>query len=314
MQKKWYLAGLALCLLLFPGCTTSTATVAAGAEGSTVEGWTGTVVKLPPGNQFGEYFQREDGQRYGIGTTDDSLRELVQTAAYSGQAIRVWGQLHPGVPATDSRYIDVERVDVLAEELVEPRNLSPWASVSASSYLPADQWGQYGPMLAIDGQLETSWVEGVDGPGTGQWLMLSFPSKVQVHSIALDVGYDADADLFLKNNRIKKVTLLFSTGESLSLSFADKRGLQSVPLVRAPGPNIETTFVKLVIDEVYLGSQYNDTCLAEVEVWGRTLPDCGQGISVGRGAPPGKLPIGHRARGSLLAGATLVLLLFDSRL
>ena len=240
---------------------------------SGVDGWKGTVIKLPPGNQFGQYFQREDGQRFGIGTTDDALHELIHAASYSGQAIRVWGELQTGVPATESRYIDVQRVEVLVDEPVEPRSLSPWASVSASSYLPADRWGQYGPLLAIDGLSETSWVEGVAGPGIGEWLTLSFRGKVEVHSVALNVGYDADADLFAKNNRIKKVTLLFSTGESVSLSFADQRGLQSVALARAPGPNIETTFVKLVIDEVYPGSAYDDTCLAEIEVWGRTLAD-----------------------------------------
>ena len=41
------------------------------------------------------------------------------------------------------------------------------------------------------------------------------------------------------------------------------------PLVRAPGPNIETTSVKVVIEEVFAGSTYDDTCLAEVEVWGK---------------------------------------------
>jgi hypothetical protein len=46
--------------------------------------------------------------------------------------------------------------------------------------------------------------------------------------------------------------------------------MQTVPLVRAPGPNIETTTVQVVIDEVFPGTKYDDTCLAEIEVWGRT--------------------------------------------
>jgi hypothetical protein len=47
------------------------------------------------------------------------------------------------------------------------------------------------------------------------------------------------------------------------------QGLQEIPLVRAPGPNIETTYVQVVIDEVYPGTRYDDTCLAEIEVWGK---------------------------------------------
>ena len=84
----------------------------------------------------------------------------------------------------------------------------------------------------------------------------------------MDVGYDRDADIFAKNNRVKKVTLVFSSGEQLELGFADKRGLQTIPLVRAPEPNIETTYIQVVIDEVFPGTRYDDTCLAEIEVWG----------------------------------------------
>ena len=100
--------------------------------------------------------------------------------------------------------------------------------------------------------------------------MLRFPGTIEVHSIGLDIGYDKNADIFAKNNRIKRVTLIFSSGEQIELGFADRRGMQTIPLVRAPGPNIETTYVRVVIEEVFPGWKYDDTCLAEIEVWGRT--------------------------------------------
>lgn len=31
----------------------------------------------------------------------------------------------------------------------------------------------------------------------------------------------------------------------------------------------ETAYVKIVIGEVYPGTHYDDTCLAEIEVWGK---------------------------------------------
>ena len=31
---------------------------------------------------------------------------------------------------------------------------------------------------------------------------------------------------------------------------------------------VETTYVQIIINEVYPGSTYDDTCLAEVQVWG----------------------------------------------
>ena len=237
--------------------------------GTPVDGWIGTVVKLPPGNQFSSYFLRDDGERYDIGTTDDALRQQIDDARWTGAQIQVWGALFTGVPATEARHIEVERIELLSGPAEEPRDLTPFATTSASSHLPTDHGGQYQSWMATDGALETAWVEGVAGPGIGEWFELSFPSTIEVHSIRFDVGYDKDADIFAKNNRIKKVTLVFSSGEAIPVSFADKRGMQTMPLVRAPGPNIETSSIRIVIDEVYPGSAYDDTCLAEIEVLGK---------------------------------------------
>ncbi len=237
-------------------------------EGEPVEEWIGTVIKLPPGNQFGRYFLRDDGERFDIGTTDDDLRQQIDEAQWTGAQIQVWGILFTGVPAAVARHIEVERLAFTSGPAEEARNLTPFATSTASSHLPTDHGGQYQPWMATDGAIETAWVEGAAGPGLGEWIQLTFPGTIAVHRIGLDVGYDRDAGIFAKNNRIKKVTLTFSNGEQVELDFADTRGMQTIPLVRAPGPNIETTFVKVVIDAVYPGSTYDDTCLAEIEVWG----------------------------------------------
>ena len=120
------------------------------------------------------------------------------------------------------------------------------------------------------GRIESPWVEGVAGPGAGEWILLTFPGTVEVWGIGLDVGYDRDADIFYANNRIKRATFILSNDEQITLGFSDTRGVQMIHLARAPGPNIETTYVKMVIEEVYPGSRHDDTCLGEIEVWGRT--------------------------------------------
>jgi putative hemolysin len=234
-----------------------------------VDGWAGRIVKLPPGNQFGHYFEREDGQRFDVGSTDEAINQHIAEVRWTGAHIRVWGRLFTGVPAIEARHVEVERLEVISGPAAEPRNLTPFVTASGSSFLPTDQGGQYQPWMAVDGLLETAWVEGVAGPGTGEWLMLTFPGTIELHSVRLDVGYDRDTDVFNKNNRIKRATLIFSSGEQVQLDFSDVRGLQEIPLVRAPGPNIETTYVQVVIDEVYPGTRYDDTCLAEIEVWGK---------------------------------------------
>lgn len=216
------------------------------------------------------YFAREDGERFDIGSADADMTQQITEVRWTGAQIRVWGRLFTGVPATEARHIEVERMEITSGPAEEARNLVPFATPSASSHLATDRGGQYQAWMATDGAFETAWVEGVAGPGVGEWIELTFPGTIEVHSVGLDVGYDRDAGIFGKNNRIKKVTLVFSSGEEVELGFADERGMQTIPLVRAPGPNIETMSVKVVIDEVYPGTHYDDTCLAEVEVWGWT--------------------------------------------
>jgi hypothetical protein len=241
-------------------------------ETSAVDGWVGMLTRLPPGAQLSGYFERDDGQRFGISSLDEALRVQLEDARWTGAQVRVSGQLLTGVPDVENRQIQVERIETLSEPTMEPRNLSPFAFPSASSVLPSDRWGSYGPWAAIDGLLSTPWVEAASGPGVGEWIMLTFPSTIEVHRIGLDVGYDRDEgdtfrneNLFSSNNRVKRATVKFSSGKEIQLSFADERGVQ----MRDIDP-VDTTYVQVVIDEVYPGAKWDDTCVAQMEVWART--------------------------------------------
>jgi hypothetical protein len=244
-----------------------------GIPTSPVDGWRGTIVKLPSGAQFDDYFEREDGERFGIGGTIkniDAVEPQLVEFQWTGAEVQVWGELLTSIPDYAGRHIAIERVEAISDPAQEARNLTPFAETAASSSLPVDRGGQYQSWMAIDTFPETAWVEGTTGPGVGEWITLTFPDAIEIHRISLDVGYDRDKDIFFANNRIKKVTLTFSNGEQVELEFADTRGMQTIPLVRAPGPNIETTSVTLTIEDIYPGTEYDDTCLAEIEIWGRT--------------------------------------------
>jgi hypothetical protein len=101
-----------------------------------VEGWVGTIIKLPPGDQFGHYFERDDGERFDIGSADASITQQINEARWTGAQIRVWGQLFTGVPAVEARHIEVERIEVLSGPAEEARNLTPFATTSTSSLTP----------------------------------------------------------------------------------------------------------------------------------------------------------------------------------
>jgi hypothetical protein len=199
-----------------------------------------------------------------VDTAVEAVNEQFDDAAWSGAQVELWGQLGLEMP----NYINLTRLEIVSEPSNEARNLSFFATPSTSSVLPSDHLGTYHEWSAINGFVESPWCEGEAGSSVGQWLMLEFPALLEVAYIGIDVGYDYDDDIFFKNNRIKKATLIFSDGTELPWEFDDERGMQMVPLACAPGPCTQTTFVKLVIDEVYPGSRYDDACIAEIEVWG----------------------------------------------
>lgn len=84
-----------------------------GADGQAVEGWPGTVLKQEPGDQIGPYFQREDGQRFSIGSSDPALSGQIAGLRGTGTKVKVWGKLYTGVPADQARHIEVERLETV---------------------------------------------------------------------------------------------------------------------------------------------------------------------------------------------------------
>jgi len=234
------------------------------AGGADVAGWLGVIGINPVGSQSRYFFDRQDGQRWILGAGDETLWPAIAEAAWNGAQLQL-----DGFETPTPGLINVTGLAIVGDPPFEARNLSAFARPSASSALPSDRLGTYQAWSAVDGRPETPWCEGAQGPGTGQWLELLFESPLEVTRIRLASGYSYDDDIYAKNNRVKRATFLFTDGQRLEWEFDDTAGWQEVPLARAPGPNMTITGVTIIIDEVYLGSVYDDTCIGEVEIWGR---------------------------------------------
>jgi hypothetical protein len=131
--------------------------------------------------------------------------------------------------------------------------------VRASTFLPPQGTAHYCPANTLDGRTETAWVEGVGGSGIGEWISFSFDAQV-VRSVEVYPGYGKSRETFLANNRLKRVTLIFSDGTKVPALFGDGMGWKTVNLPRA----ILASSLKIVIEEVYRGTRYDDTCVSEV--------------------------------------------------
>jgi hypothetical protein len=200
---------------------------------------------------------------------------------------------------------------------------------TASSVLEADNPfspSKYGPEKALDGTPATSWVEGGEGAGIGEYYVVGIKNVPE--AVGFINGYAKNGDLFMKNHRVKELSARFYAGlnvggfstekvviydarpisEARTVRLADTMGAQRVPLpfdrveVRkkmdefrrigesegwdfpqaeemgvdgSEGLSVYYSYLlRLEIADVYRGTRWEDTCLAEL--W----PDFGKAARV----------------------------------
>ena len=141
----------------------------------------------------------------------------------------------------------------------EPRSATPLKiTASASSIRLAVQSNTYYAANAIDGKRSTAWIEGVDGPGIGEWIRFDFDRDIVIHRILIQPGYFKSPQIWAGNNRLATVTAQFSDGSSRELTFTDTMTSQKVDVGA-----IRTRWVRFVIKSVYYGTD-PDTAVSEV--------------------------------------------------
>ena len=163
---------------------------------------------------------------------------------------------------------------------------------AASSLLPADDnsGSNYGTDNLFDGKYDTAWVEGIKGPGIGQWIELDL-DKVSLSAIGIMNGYTKNSNLYYANNRIKKLKLEIQWDnwgtqdggrDSVEIQLEPKQ-FKELNL-NAPAPFISwladfgdgynrAQQIRLTILDVYPGKKYDDTPITELFIIGQKYDD-----------------------------------------
>jgi hypothetical protein len=131
-------------------------------------------------------------------------------------------------------------------------------TASASSIRLAVQANTYYASNAMDGKRATAWIEGVDGPGIGEWIRFDFDREITLHRILWQPGYFKSPAIWNQNNRLAAVRAEFSDGTWRELTFADRMDSQKMDV-----GTVRTRWVKFVITSVHYGSD-PDTAVSEV--------------------------------------------------
>jgi hypothetical protein len=117
-----------------------------------------------------------------------------------------------------------------------------------------------------------SWAEGVEGNGIGESFTVEFKIPVKLSRFILKNGY-GQLDYYYKNNRIKSFEIFIDdelTGtivnieDSYELEYYGLPQLYIFDDVILHGTYIECTKITFKINEIYPGTHYNDTCIAEI--------------------------------------------------
>lgn len=127
---------------------------------------------------------------------------------------------------------------------------------------------RYHPIKIDDGSLDTCWAEGVAGNGVGEWVELKWESSQNLSDVFISTGFAGDETLFYENNRPKQLKMeLFSADALLGsalLDLSDTTNPQAFPVGEGGVEGVSRA--RITIEDVYPGSKYDDTCIAEIEI------------------------------------------------
>lgn len=134
---------------------------------------------------------------------------------------------------------------------------------SASSVI-SQEGTDNGAGKAVDGNEKTSWQEGVAGDGIGESLHFELEKSYNVKYMSFQLGNWNSWEYFDGNNRPKELEI--TVGDvTQTITFPDGKTEYWVEFSgECPASEID-----VVIRSVYKGSQWDDTCIAEIRVYGR---------------------------------------------
>lgn len=154
----------------------------------------------------------------------------------------------------DTAISEVQLLDTNDDAFAPPKGFA------FSSKLPDDGDGNYNPVNLADGVTDSMWCEGnKEGDGTGEWIEVEFGGSRNVSKVSLVNGVGGHLGAWMKSNRATKATLTFSDGSKHPIELKNSFTAQTISF-----PSKMTSKVRITVDEVYKGKEYNDMCFSEM--------------------------------------------------
>ena len=145
-------------------------------------------------------------------------------------------------------------------------------SVKSSSHLKSQGNNTYTASNLNDYNLQTAWIEGVEGTGSGEWIEYIFKeqnfanSTIKISGIYLYNGYRKNQNSWNENSRIKKLKISINGEDLLIAKLHNSVNQQSLEFKEIELRNIKN--IRFTIMETYKGNRYSDTSISELKLVG----------------------------------------------
>lgn len=136
----------------------------------------------------------------------------------------------------------------------------------------SDKWMQPKPAHSA---LGSAWCDGQPGAGIGEWVEFQFPKRVTLTELHFAPGYAKSVDTLKKNNQVKRMTLFLDGKQVVRFVFPRQTVPRGSLVVRFGSAHSDRAIIaalasrafrtmRLVINEVHRGSEFNDTCISAI--------------------------------------------------
>jgi hypothetical protein len=139
--------------------------------------------------------------------------------------------------------------------------------ISSSSSLLSAGKNTYISKNAHDFDLETAWVEGVDGQGKGEAVTYTFDGSCpRITHVKIVNGYAKSQSAWNNNSRVKKLKMYYNGKPYAILNLKDTRAEQVffVDTLGYHKKGAPDWTLKFEIQDVYPGAKYEDTAITEL--------------------------------------------------
>lgn len=157
------------------------------------------------------------------------------------------------------------KAEIVVSSTVDKSGYSKTAvsSAQASSQIQQDGYDN-SAAVTLDGDETTSWQEGADGDGIGEFLYYKLDRDYDVRYITFKMGNWRDQKNYDENNRPKDITVWVGD-EYFEVTVPNEKTEYCLKLSK----DVKASEIYVQIDSVYKGTHWSDTCISEVGIYGK---------------------------------------------